>query len=165
MSMTLNHPLDKIVSAIHRKGGEATLTGIKRSIAFFNQSGGVEKLRKCLDDLLENGTLTLRKDKGGNGQPIESYCLANSNISIPGNSSNPGNKSDNGMTITVSLDIRHKGLLDAILSFLNVNDSNSNENTTAVTADDDTDEFASPDLCEEDNVDDEEQYDDESVPF
>ena len=181
MSMTLSHPLDKIVSAIQRKG-TMTLTGIKRSIAEFNQSGGVEKLRLCLADLIANGVLVLRQDKGDKGQPIETYCLVNSKTGSTSNSN--GNGGSTNLTITVSLDIEHKGLLDAVHSFLSVDDRNSSEDGSTVAAEDDG--CLPPDIAEEtlssqelsglelarrfmqnEEGDDEEedQDDDNSVPF
>ena len=53
------------VEFIKRKGGIATQTDIKRSISEFNQSGGVDKLRQYLADLVAKGALVLQTDKGG----------------------------------------------------------------------------------------------------
>jgi len=125
MTMTADRLIDKILLAIQRKGGTATLTGIKRSIAEFNQSGGVPRLKQYLADLVSNGTLLLHNDQGGKGQSIETYRLAKSTVGSLG-----GNRGNANLTITVSLDIGHKGLLDALLTFLNVDDGSiSNEDS------------------------------------
>jgi predicted ArsR family transcriptional regulator len=117
MSMTLNNStLDKIISAIKRKGGIATLTEIKRSISEFNQSGGVEKLRQFIADLIAKGVLVLQTDKGGNGQTIESYRLTNRNVSNASNS----NGSNTALKITVTLDMALEGLTDFSKSYCDI---------------------------------------------
>ena len=162
MSFTVDNVAVKILDAIRRKGGKATLTDIKRSIAFFNQSGGVEKLRQYLGSLLSSGAIALEANEDGKGQ---SYSLAESTAllqSSPPISSNTGKAM---LTITISLDIGHKGLLDTLQSFLNVNDSTS---STADTADDDFDEFLPPDIIDDDTNDPGENDDidlDSDVPF
>jgi hypothetical protein len=139
MTITLNRSLDKIVTAIQRKGGVATLREIKRSIAEFNQSGGAEKLKQCLTDLVAHGILTLCTNKSSNGQSIESYRLANSSSSSP-------SSSNAHLKITGTFDIAIEGLhgLGSLLrSLINPDNSErigSDENSPEVPDDTDDDE-------------------------
>ena len=129
---TVNSPINKILAAIQRKG-KATVSDIKRSIAEFNQAGGAEKLRCILADLVSNGSLTIHTDKSGNGQTVESYCLATSDASSGSNdaTSNVGN--GNNMKITITFDIVIEGWQDIVSSLINAdcgNDGNNERNAT-----------------------------------
>ena len=117
-------------------------------------------LRQGLVDLVSNGILTVNSDADSKNP---SYSLSNTNG--PSNSNN----GKANLTITVSLDIGHKGLLDALLSFLNGNTSSSTsgEGSTAVLAD----EFLPDDLSglvdDADKAANEEEYIDDpnELPF
>jgi len=159
MSFTLNHPLDKIINAIQRKGGRLTLTEIKRSIALFNQSGGVDKLRQCLADLVSKGILTIEPDEAGKDQLYSTAPDIASNLS--NNSNNPGNE---GITLTFTVGIRDRGLLDALQSFLQPDAADDAE---PAVPDDDPDQFLPDDLINDDPSGNEESDTDEDseVPF
>jgi len=131
MSTTSDTVIVKILDAIKRNGGKATVTKIKNSIAEFNKAGGVERLKKLLAKLVANGVLLLQKNKGGNGQTVESYSLVNSNVNGSSNNcTNGSSTSDGNMTIAVTLDITLGRLLDIVYSLINVDDGKDNDNSS-----------------------------------
>jgi len=130
--------IDKIIAAIKRKGGIATLTDIKRSINEFNQGGGVEKLKQYIADMIAKGTIVSQTGKGSNGQTIESYRLTNRNVSN-GSNSNGGNNGNGNLKITVTLDIALEGAMDIFHSWLNADDGNSSNNDNGNEGNDDND--------------------------
>lgn len=140
MSMTSEIAIAKILDAIKRNGGIATVTKIKNSIAEFNQRrGGADRLRQYLDKLVANGTLTSRKDKVGKGQAVESYSLANSNINGGSNNCTNGSSTNDGnLSIAVTLDIILDRLMEIVHSLLNVDDGNGNDDSDSS---DSTDEY------------------------
>jgi hypothetical protein len=124
MSVTTVDPaIAKILNAIQRKGETATITDIKRSIAEFNQDGGVEKLRKYLADLVAKGILTPHKTIGSRGHTIEAYSLAKSKA-INGSHSSGNTASTTNLTIAVTLDTTLEGLLEIVHSLISVEDGN-----------------------------------------
>lgn len=121
----VNNQVAKILRAIKDKGGTATITDIKRSIAEFNQRGGAERLRKLLADLVSSGTLKLRKDKVGRGMTVESYCLTDNNSGKDSiSNSNVNDGTCGNLTIAVTLDTTLDALLEIVHSLLNVDDGN-----------------------------------------
>jgi len=161
MSMTFKYPFDKIIAAIRRRGGIATPTEIRRSIALFNQAGGVELLKKHLAELMSKGVIIVKTNESGKD---EAYCLVN------GMDSPSSNSGKDNMKLTVTLEIALEGLIDAFNSFLNVDEStNSSEGTPEVAADDDMNELLPSDLFDDENDegddDDETDENDDDTPF
>ena len=135
------NPIERIISAIRRKGGATTLTGIKRSISEFNQSGGVEKLRQYLADLVARGIIAPHTEKGINGRNTTSYRLTSG---YAGNGSNVGKSNGNdacndnyvNLTITVTLEAALEGLTDILHSWLGVDGCNGDDGTDDTLVDD-----------------------------
>jgi hypothetical protein len=132
MSVTTVDPaIAKILTAITRNGGAATITDIKRKIAEFNQAGGVEKLRQYLADLVSKGYLTLQTSKGDRGHDIETYSLAKSKV-ISGNKTNCNTASTANLTIAVTLDTTLEDLLQLVHSLISIEDGNGKVNDDPV---------------------------------
>ena len=123
MSVTTENAIGKILRAIERNGGVASVAKIKDSIAEFNPSGGAERLKKLLADLVAKGILLLQKNKANNGQTVESYCLANSNVNGSSNHCTIGSSANDGsLSINVTLDITLDRLREIVHSLINVDD-------------------------------------------
>ena len=123
MSVTTENAIGKILRAIERNGGVATVAKIKDSIAEFNRSGGAERLRKLLASLVAKGVLLLQKNKANNGQTVESYSIANSNVNGSSNNCTIGSSANDGsLSINVALDITLDRFLEIVHSLINVDD-------------------------------------------
>jgi len=156
-------PYNRIISVI-RELGQATVTDIKRKIAQFNQSGGVEALRKYLADIVSNGTLTIHTEKSGNGQSVEYYRLSNKNDNDSSSNGNAGNSSDgSNPKININIEINFEGwdeIFALLPSLINLVNSNGGVNTESIEVDnedsnpcevDEDTGYDSPNLCEYDN--------------
>jgi hypothetical protein len=156
------NPIDKIITVIKRKGGIATLTGIKRSISEFNQSGGVEKLRQYLDDLITKGVIAPHTEKGSNGRTIETFRLTSRyacNGSNVGKSNGNDACNDNyvNLTITVTLEAALEGLTDILHSWLGVDGCNGDDGTADTLVDD-----TEVSDCDDDTFNDHDPFDDDT---
>ena len=123
MSITSENTIAKILRAIEQCGGVASTTDIKRRAAEFNPSGGAERLKKLLADLVAKGILLLQKNKANNGQTVESYSIANSNVNGSSNNYTIGSSANDGsLSINVALDITLDRFLKIVHSLINVDD-------------------------------------------
>jgi hypothetical protein len=123
MSITSDNTIAKILRTIEQCGGVASTTDIKRRAAEFNRSGGMERLKKLLADLVAKGILLLQKNKANNGQTVESYSIANSKVNGSSNHCINGSSANDGsLSINVALDITLDRFLEIVHSLINVDD-------------------------------------------
>jgi hypothetical protein len=135
----INALIDRVVSVIQELK-EASASEIKRKIlAFHKEAGGAEELQKILTELLSTGRIIVRTEKKGNGQLVESYCLAHSNDPDNGNRSVDTSNSGINPRISVQIDIVFEDwqeIFSLLSSLINTNNVSNEHNVESSEVDD-----------------------------